>query len=132
MITTATAAQIVSSGGSGNRSMSNRCREFRFPFFESGQAIFQHVLDIEWPERRGDEHLEIRNGGMITPDSLLGPLGPVAGLELFQVEIDGFRHGASMASIISRHLLESKCREIWFFKRRQVLRAPTQPGHPAR
>src|SRR6184192_553433 len=74
------------------------------------QAILQHILDFEQPERWGDEHpvvkpgqwldgrsVELQDGGMITPEGFLGPLGPVesAGLESFQVEIESLFHRSS-------------------------------------
>ena len=95
-----------------------------FPFFQNRQAIFQHILDIERPERGRNEHpfikpaqrfnhpiVQLSDGRMVTLECFPGPLRPVkgAGLEFFKVEIEGFGHGFSVAASISRHLNESKC-----------------------
>ena len=78
-----------------------------FSFFQSRQAILQHVLNIKRPERGGDEHplikslqrsnrgrVQLCDGSMIMEERFPGPLRPVksAGLEFFNVKIQGGCH----------------------------------------
>jgi len=71
---------------------------------------------VEATERFDGQGVQLCRDSVIMPDGWLRPIGAVKGLGMdsFQVESEGFGHGATVASSISRHRSKSKCRESWF------------------